>query len=633
MADENATLKPVVAIDATTQFLASKEIGGVRKLIQIAQSDLRGLDGKSAIATITNATPAPIPAVGQQVQYAVTESALEAPQLVSVGGVGTLKVLGNPTLTSIVLENIDATPGAVTTGAKIASTGNKGNKIHFVTAAPASTLGTDDDTAFRNTGEIYKKITGAWVQQFNYATDTELTAAIAAFQALADAFPQYLTQAEGDARYALQTALTELIDDRVAALLIAGAGITITYNDAGGALTITSTATSSSSGGHGIRDEGIDLPQRGKIDFVGAGVTATDDAAGDRTVVTIAASGGGGTGLTAQVITASQVAVEGIAYICDSSNLIEITVPATGSRFAVSNRGTGGYKIRNASGINLLLGADNVNTATKYIANTNQFSYVEFFALNSTQWIAVSSANAVFGADTVSLVKSLLHFNTASGVALVDEVSPSRVITVSGATYTASGKFGSGLNFTADSHYIEYTINDVIGTNDFCFEWVAAPASNQVNDLRWFSFNRGTATNFTSGAGGNPADGNGPILTVQGTNISGLAGAIDSGGNIYSSGGVQTNGSVFYHYAVVRNGNTFSLYRDNILQSSAVQSGTFISTYNGNLGVTPFKIRVGSRQNINDLGWIGVRDEMRLTIGDPVYTAAFTPPTAEFVYP
>jgi hypothetical protein len=61
-------------------------------------------------------------------------------------------------------------------------------------------------------------------------------------------------------------------------------------------LSIISDPVSAGGGGHVIRDEGIDLPQRGKIDFMGAGVTATDDAAGDRTVVTIAASGGGGGG-------------------------------------------------------------------------------------------------------------------------------------------------------------------------------------------------------------------------------------------------------------------------------------------------------------------------------------------------
>lgn len=48
-----------------------------------------------------------------------------------------------------------------------------------------------------------------------------------------------------------------------------------------------------SSGGHVIEDEGTPLTQRTKLNFVGAGVTVTDDSGDDASVVTIA--GGGGT--------------------------------------------------------------------------------------------------------------------------------------------------------------------------------------------------------------------------------------------------------------------------------------------------------------------------------------------------
>lgn len=43
-----------------------------------------------------------------------------------------------------------------------------------------------------------------------------------------------------------------------------------------------------------IQDEGSSLTQRGTINFAGAGVTVTDDAAGSRTLVTIPGGGGGG---------------------------------------------------------------------------------------------------------------------------------------------------------------------------------------------------------------------------------------------------------------------------------------------------------------------------------------------------
>lgn len=49
--------------------------------------------------------------------------------------------------------------------------------------------------------------------------------------------------------------------------------------------------TGGGGGGHTIQDEGVDLTQRTNLNFVGSGVTVTDDAGNDATVVTI---GGGG---------------------------------------------------------------------------------------------------------------------------------------------------------------------------------------------------------------------------------------------------------------------------------------------------------------------------------------------------
>ena len=49
------------------------------------------------------------------------------------------------------------------------------------------------------------------------------------------------------------------------------------------------------SGGHTIMDEGSALTARANLDFVGAGVTVTDDAGNNKTIVTIP---GGSTGST-----------------------------------------------------------------------------------------------------------------------------------------------------------------------------------------------------------------------------------------------------------------------------------------------------------------------------------------------
>lgn len=51
---------------------------------------------------------------------------------------------------------------------------------------------------------------------------------------------------------------------------------------------------STTGGGHTIQDEGVSLTQRTNLNFVGAGVTATDDSANDATKVTISTSAGAG---------------------------------------------------------------------------------------------------------------------------------------------------------------------------------------------------------------------------------------------------------------------------------------------------------------------------------------------------
>jgi hypothetical protein len=55
-----------------------------------------------------------------------------------------------------------------------------------------------------------------------------------------------------------------------------------------------SPSSSTGSGGHTIQDEGTPLTQRTNLNFVGAGVTVTDDSGNDATIVTISTSAGAG---------------------------------------------------------------------------------------------------------------------------------------------------------------------------------------------------------------------------------------------------------------------------------------------------------------------------------------------------
>lgn len=60
------------------------------------------------------------------------------------------------------------------------------------------------------------------------------------------------------------------------------------------AANVTVNITGGTNSRHTIEDEGVDMADRQNLNFVGAGVTVTDDSANNRTIVTISGGGGGG---------------------------------------------------------------------------------------------------------------------------------------------------------------------------------------------------------------------------------------------------------------------------------------------------------------------------------------------------
>lgn len=105
--------------------------------------------------------------------------------------------------------------------------------------------------------------TAATITDFAAAADARVASGLAAHTAAADPHPAYLTSAEGAAAFATAAqgaladtavqagALAELTDDRVAALLQPGAGVTLSYNDPAGSLTVSAAAGSLADGDYG----------------------------------------------------------------------------------------------------------------------------------------------------------------------------------------------------------------------------------------------------------------------------------------------------------------------------------------------------------------------------------------------
>ena len=66
------------------------------------------------------------------------------------------------------------------------------------------------------------------------------------------------------------------------------------------------------SGGHAIYDEGILLPQRSKLNFIGSGLVAYDDIGNDATIVSGTASGGGSsTGTAVYMLAGIPISLDG----------------------------------------------------------------------------------------------------------------------------------------------------------------------------------------------------------------------------------------------------------------------------------------------------------------------------------
>jgi hypothetical protein len=152
----------------------------------------------------------------------------------------------NPTLSLVTADYADGFTyiqpnDSEYTGAYYLLTFPKGQSTIPVIGIPVTTLGNIGDIAFNETGQIYEKTaTTVWTLRSNSLTQEEADSRYP-LSIDSNPYPQYLTQAEGDARYPLISALSETIDDRVAALVLAGANITGTYNDPSNTLTIAAS--------------------------------------------------------------------------------------------------------------------------------------------------------------------------------------------------------------------------------------------------------------------------------------------------------------------------------------------------------------------------------------------------------
>lgn len=213
-----------------------------------------------------------------------------------------------------------------------------------------------------------------------------------------------------------------------------------------------------------------------------------------------------------------------------------------------------------------------------------------------------------------SNVLLLLHFNGANGsTTFTDSSSYARTLSLFGNAQvsTAQSKFGgaSGLFDGADDYATAPGSDFAFGTSDFTVEFFVRVAGASDHADQHVLQSR-AATN------------NGFLFQYNRTNqrISFITDTGGLGNLVTANGSILDN--TWYHVAATRESNTWRLFLDGALIGTNTSSQSLTAS---NLYMSRRFANDGADHELN-----GNLDEMRITTGVARYTAAFTPPSAEF---
>jgi len=230
--------------------------------------------------------------------------------------------------------------------------------------------------------------------------------------------------------------------------IVAGSNITVDNTNLGYPV-ISSTG---GGGGHTIEDEGTPLTQRTNLNFVGAGVTITDDAGNDATKVTITSGGGSGTvtevssanadigvatGTTTPVLTLNSATTPTASTIVkrDANTNIFANNSFLNTTSTVSAGGTTVLTV--ASSHNQYLTGSSAQTYQLPDATTLALSQTFTFNNNSSQSLTVTNAGAVsqYVIPAGGAVQCFVtNIGSANGIWDFHAVAPSTVTWGSGVT-------------------------------------------------------------------------------------------------------------------------------------------------------------------------------------------------------
>ena len=300
---------------------------------------------------------------------------------------------------------------------------------------------------------------------------------------------------------------------------------------------------------------------------------------------------------------ANVIALNTWYHIAVVSNSSTIKIHVNGVEVA-----TGSITNTPASGTSLNIGFLRSASALQYFAG-----YISNFRYTRT---AVYTAN--FTPPTAPLQPivgtSLL---TCADNRLVDDSPNNFVVTRTGdvsvqkfnpfGIQTAATPVSYSGYFDGTGDYLSFANSVVAATGDFTIEgWINIDAVGTRRDIFY--------QNVTSGS----TEGR-LIINVNTTGtLSAFVGGTGAPGEIQSSTVVQPN--VWYHFAYVRNSNTFSLYVNGVQEGTQPTSTISIANQPLLIGYNPVQVPATY--------WKGYISNIRVVNGSAVYTANFTPSTA-----
>lgn len=195
-------------------------------------------------------------------------------------------------------------------------------------------------------------------------------------------------------------------------------------------------------GGHTIEDEGTPLAQRTKLNFVGAGVTVTDDSGDDATVVTIS---GGGAGMTSFTLGADSGTPQTIA----DSNTLTIA-GGTGIDTVVGATDTVTINLDSATQSSLALADSSVQDLSDLgiTADATELNYVDGVTSSIQTQLNAKQAQDAFLDDIATLTDPgadrILFWDDSDGEIQWLEIGSG--LSITGDTLSATG--GGGLSWS-----------------------------------------------------------------------------------------------------------------------------------------------------------------------------------------